>query len=89
MGRRARRASGLCPERRRARRYRQDRLDFPGYTGEESLEEISWDDWFRKFDENGLALMVQDSTAAGEKSNFNKIVSRETAKERPRTRTAR
>ena len=22
------------------------RLDFPGYTGEGSLEEISWDDWF-------------------------------------------
>ncbi len=31
------------------------RLDFPGYSGADSLEEISWDDWFRSFDENGLA----------------------------------
>lgn len=64
------------------------RLDFPGYAGEESLEQISWDDWFQKFDENNLALMVQDITAGGERSNFNKIVSRETVENRPRTRTA-
>ena len=31
------------------------RLDFPGYTGADSLEHISWDDWFDKFDESGLA----------------------------------
>ena len=54
------------------------RLDFPGYTGEDSLEPISWDDWFRKFDESNLALIVQDVTATGERSNFNKLVSRET-----------
>jgi len=57
------------------------RLDFPGYTGEDSLEEISWDDWFRKFDESNLALIVQDRTARGQKSNFNKLVSRETLEE--------
>src|SRR5438045_6247485 len=55
------------------------RLDFPGYSGADSLEEISWDDWFRSFDENGLALLHQETTAGGEKSNFNKLVSRETA----------
>ncbi|HEY1938572.1 MAG TPA: hypothetical protein VGJ33_11610 [Candidatus Angelobacter sp.] len=55
------------------------RLDFPGYSGEQSLEHIEWDDWFKKFDESGLALLVQDKTASGEKSNFNKLVSRETA----------
>lgn len=55
------------------------RLDFPGFSGEGSLQEISWDEWFRAFDENGLALLVQDQTAGGEKSNFNKLVSRETA----------
>lgn len=55
------------------------RLDFPGYSGEQSLEHIDWDDWFDKFEERGLALLYQDTTAAGEKSNFNKIVSRETA----------
>jgi hypothetical protein len=55
------------------------RLDFPGYSGEGKLEEIPWDEWFDKFDESGLALLVQDETARGQKSNFNKLVSRETA----------
>src|SRR5213082_3897877 len=55
------------------------RLDFPGYSGEGKLEEISWDEWFEKFDESGLALLVQDETARGQRSNFNKLVSRETA----------
>jgi hypothetical protein len=55
------------------------RLDFPGYSGEGKLEEISWDEWFDKFDESGLALLVQEKTARGQQSNFNKLVSRETA----------
>ncbi len=58
------------------------RLDFPGYTGEESLEPINWDEWFRKFDESNLALLVQDETARGERSNFNKLIGRETAQAR-------
>jgi hypothetical protein len=53
------------------------RLDFPGYSGEGSLEEIEWDEWFDNFDDNNLALIVQDETADGEKSNFNKLVNRE------------
>jgi hypothetical protein len=53
------------------------RLDFPGYSGQDSLQEISWDDWFRKFDESNLALLVQEQTARGQQSNFNKLVSRE------------
>jgi hypothetical protein len=57
------------------------RLDFPGYSGEESLQEISWDDFFEKFDERGLALLYQEETAGGERSNFNKLVSAETAAE--------
>ena len=57
------------------------RLDFPGYSGGESLEEISWGEWFENFDDRNLALMVQDETASGEISNFNKLVSRDTAKE--------
>jgi hypothetical protein len=65
------------------------RLDFPGYSGEDSLQPISWDEWFEKFDENELALIVQETTASGEKSNFNKLVKRSTVEEgEPRTRTA-
>jgi hypothetical protein len=57
------------------------RIDFPGYSGADTLEEISWDQWFEKFDERNLALLFQEETAGGERSNFNKIVSAETAKE--------
>lgn len=62
------------------------RLDFPGYSGETSLEPIEWDEWLQKFDENNLALLVEDETARGEKSNFNKIIGRETAESRARGR---
>lgn len=52
------------------------RLDFPGYTGDDELEEISWDDFFQKFDEKGLAFIYQEQTESGELSNFNKLVNR-------------
>ncbi len=54
------------------------RLDFPGFSGEGSLEPITWEEWFKAFDENNLALLVQEATADGQKSNFNKLVNRET-----------
>jgi hypothetical protein len=56
------------------------RIDFPDFTGEESLMEISWDEFFAKFDDSQLAFVYQDSTSQGEKSRFNKIVSRESIK---------
>src|SRR5690349_10362464 len=57
------------------------RIDFPGYSGGGSLEPISWEEFFEKFDERGLALVYQEETAGGQKSNFNKLVSAETADE--------
>jgi hypothetical protein len=66
------------------------RIDFPGYSGEESLEPIPWEDWFEKFDERNLALVVQQKTAKGQKSNFNKLISREaTGEGRPKAKAAR
>ena len=56
------------------------RLNFPGYSGEDSLQEITWDEFFEKFDEQGLALVYEEETADGKKSNFNKLVNRSTAK---------
>ena len=53
------------------------RIDFPGYSGGDSLEEISWDEWFDKFDAQGLALIYQEKTESGEQNNFNKLVSRD------------
>lgn len=58
------------------------RLDFPGFSGSDSLQHISWDEWFDAFDENGLALVYQDRTADGARSNFNKLISRDTAESR-------
>ena len=53
------------------------RIDFPGYTGEETLEPVSWEDFFRIFAENNLAFVYQDRTAGGRISRFNKLVDRE------------
>lgn len=51
------------------------RIDFPGYSGEDSLEEISWEDFFRKFDENNLKFLYQEKTEDGKQSRFNKFIS--------------
>ena len=53
------------------------RLDFPDYVGGDSLEAIGWDEWFTQFDEQKLALVIQRETADGQRSTFNKLVSRE------------
>lgn len=51
------------------------RFDLPGYD-EDNLEPLRWEDFFAKFDENDLALLYQEETAGGERSNFNKFVRR-------------
>ena len=56
------------------------RIDFPGYSGEESLEPISWEQWFEKFEEKDLALVVENQPPGGDKARFNKLVSRHNAK---------
>jgi hypothetical protein len=53
------------------------RVDFPGYGAENSLQSISWDEFFQKFDENGLAFLYQDRTKSGKVSRFFKIVRRD------------
>ena len=60
------------------------RLEFPRApnANDDALEEISWEEFFEKFDESDLALLYQEETAGGERSNFNKLVGRETAEAR-------
>ena len=58
------------------------RLDLPGDGPDPNLEPISWEDWFRAFDENQLAFVYQDETVDGKPSTFNKLVSRATVEER-------
>jgi hypothetical protein len=53
------------------------RIDFPGYSGEDSLESISWEEWFQKFEDGNLALVFQETTGEGERSNFNRLVKRD------------
>jgi hypothetical protein len=52
------------------------RIDFPGFSGEESLQQITWDEFFEKFDEQNLAFLYQEQTRDGEESRFNKLVRR-------------
>ena len=50
------------------------RIDFPG--GADDLDELSWEDFFAKFDQEGLAFLYQETTADGEESRFSKFVNR-------------
>ncbi len=58
------------------------RFQFPKAknNNDSALQEISWDDFFEKFDESDLTLVYQEKTAAGQKSNFNKLVHPENVK---------
>jgi hypothetical protein len=51
------------------------RIDFG--EPEDTLEEISWDEFFRVFDDRGLAFLHQDRTEDGDMSRFSKLVSRD------------
>jgi ferritin-like metal-binding protein YciE len=50
------------------------RLDFPGYSGERTLQHIPWDQWFQKFDKENLEFLYQDRTKDGRESRFFKLV---------------
>ncbi len=58
------------------------RIDYPGYSGSESLEAISWDEFFVGFDENNLAFLYQEKTKDGGKSRFSKLIDRSSADEK-------
>jgi hypothetical protein len=52
------------------------RFEFPNAPNrnDDKLQPISWEEFFRKFDENSLELVYQEKTADGKKSNFNKLI---------------
>ena len=56
------------------------RIDFPGYTGDESLKPITWEQFFDKFEKERLAFLYQEETADGDESRFSKLTNREEAK---------
>jgi hypothetical protein len=71
---------GGCPAHVKSTADRDDpgvlRIDFPGFSGQESLQSISWDEFFQKFDESELALLYRDE------DRFNKLVSRDSVKDK-------
>ena len=56
------------------------RIDFPDGK-EEALEQISWEEFFRKFEEKNLAFLYQEDGAGGGESRFNKLIDRDSADE--------
>ena len=52
------------------------RIDFTGFSGKHSLEQISWEDFFDAFENNKLAFLYQED---GD-SRFSKLISRDSAK---------
>lgn len=52
------------------------RINFPGYA-EDNLKNISWEEFFRIFDENNLQFLYQEETKDGGESRFFKFVSNE------------
>jgi hypothetical protein len=49
-------------------------LDIPGTSPEGALEPISWHEWFRKFDDAALALLIE--SAHRQPSTFNLLIKR-------------
>ncbi|SCL20513.1 hypothetical protein GA0070616_1998 [Micromonospora nigra] len=45
-------------------------FDMPGYREGGRIRAISWDEWFRTFDERGLNLIYQEQLRDGRQSNF-------------------
>jgi hypothetical protein len=58
------------------------RIDYPGFSGGDSLEAISWDEFFTGFDENNLAFLYQEKTKDGKTSRFSKLVDRSSVDEK-------
>jgi hypothetical protein len=55
------------------------RIDYPGFSGEDTLEKISWEEFFEEFENNNLAFLHQDKTKDGKESRFSKLIDRDNA----------
>ena len=64
------------------------RIDFPGYTGEDSLRQISWEQFFDKLEKEQLAFLYQEETKDGSESRFSKLTNREEAQRTKGARTS-
>jgi hypothetical protein len=57
------------------------RIDYPGFAGEETLETITWEEFFEGFEENNLAFLYQEETKDGSESRFSKLIDRDSARD--------
>jgi len=55
------------------------RIDYKGFSGEDTLEKISWEEFFDAFEENNLAFLYQEKVSGGEKSRFSKLIDRDSS----------
>lgn len=53
------------------------RIDFPQYRSTGILQRLSWDHFFKKFEDKRLAFVYQERTPTGQMSRFFKFVSRD------------
>ena len=58
------------------------RIDYPGFSGEETLEPITWEEFFTAFEDNNLAFLYQEETKDGKESRFSKLINRDAADEK-------
>lgn len=65
------------PSGSRGNRPRVLRFDFPGHGGVRRLVPITWEEWFRTFDERELVFVYQEHLKKGSQSNFFRLDSPE------------
>ena len=52
------------------------RFDFPGYGGSD-LKKVSWEEWFKTFDDRELEFVYQETRKDGDESNFFRLTNPE------------
>lgn len=52
------------------------RINFPDYGKGDLLEEITWEEFFAKFEEKKLAFLYQEKSVDGKESRFFKFIGR-------------
>jgi len=55
------------------------RINFPDYSGENTLREILWEEFFNKLEKENLAFLYQEELSSGEQSRFFKIIDSDNA----------
>ena len=61
------------------------RIDYPGFSGEDTLEQITWEEFFTAFEANNLAFLYQDETKDGKESRFSKLIDRDSVTEKSKS----